>query len=143
MSAFVFISTNRAIVSQLAAADSNRTQAITLVVADGQGDATIDGVAVLDLGSVGRSKLLRTLEKSVVARTLRRLSPGDDGARIARRMRRNTRAAAAARAADVVIACDRDCILAAWESTTGAGTGALGLAQLAGGLATLRRASGQ
>ncbi|MDO9591201.1 MAG: hypothetical protein Q7J04_08680 [Microcella sp.] len=141
MSAFVFISTHRGIVSQIVGADPDRQHDVTLVVADGKGDETVDGVNVIDIGLVGRGRLSPLFDKSAVTRTLVRLSPADDGARVAKRLRRHERATAAALAAEFVVACDRDSILAAWESTTGSGSAALGLSRLPGGLAALRRAA--
>jgi len=140
MTRFVFLSTHRGVAGQLTAADPESTQNLTLVVADGLGDGTEGSVRVIDVGALGGPREGSLWQRSAALRTLVRISPADGGARMARRVRSSAAALEALRAAEVVVACDRDSVYAAWRATTGARSSALGLSGISGGLAAVRRA---
>ncbi len=140
MTRFVFLSTHRGVAGQLATADPQGSQHLTLVVGDGLGDSAEGAVRIIDVGAVGGPREGSLWQRSAALRTLVRLSPADGGARMARRVRASADAQAALRAADVVVACDRDSVYAAWRATTGARSAALGLSGISGGLAAVRRA---
>ena len=141
MSRFVVLSTHRAVCGQLVAADPSGSQTVDLVVADGLGDATEGHVRIHDLGRLSNARRHPAWDRSVVLRTLVRLSPADRGARFARLLRRNARAQRLLLDVDVVVAADRDTGYAAWRATTGARSSALGISGISGGLAMLRAAA--
>lgn len=140
MTRFVFLSTHRGVAGQLAAADPQGTQQLTLIVADGLGDSIDSAVRTIDLGALSGPREGSIWQRSVALRTLVRVSPLDGGARMARSVRASASAQDALRAAEVVVACDRDSVYAAWRATTGARSAALGLSGISGGLAAVRRA---
>lgn len=139
MTAFVFVSSSADITGHIARARGERTLPITLVVADGLGDRDVDGMTVIDIGTIDRSAFARLLDRSVVTRTLVRLSPADGGVVMRRRLRRSAAATRALREGDVLVACERDAVLAVWSAARGRGEQVLGLFGIAAGLAELRR----
>lgn len=139
MTAIVFIAASAGSLPRIVDAAAPQAPAVTLIVADGDGDRTVDSVTVIDVGAIPRGSLLAALERSVVGRTLVRLSPWDGGLRLRRRVRASRSARAAIESATVVVAAERDGILTAWSAVR-QNPGALGLATLAAGLAELRRA---
>lgn len=64
----------------------------------------------------GSSGLARRLRRSAIGRNLIRLSPWDDGRRLAAAARRSDRFRTAAAEADLIVALDRDAILTAWTA---------------------------
>lgn len=139
MSAIVFIGGSDELAANVARARGERMLDLTLIVADGGGDRTLDGITVLDVGAVPHGRLAALMDRSVVGRTLVRLSPADGGARLRRRIRRSRAAMAVLERADVVVACQRDAVFTAWSICRQRGTAVLGLYGVAAGLAELRR----
>lgn len=74
--------------------------------------------AILTLGppSPTTPAFVRTLSRSVVGRNLLRLTPLDGGRRLARVAVRENRFRQAAAEADLIVAVERDGILAAWKA---------------------------
>lgn len=58
--------------------------------------------------------IARYLEGSVIGRNLKRISPLDDGRRFARAARKNKQFRDAMASADLIVALERDAILAGW-----------------------------
>lgn len=139
MSALVFLSGTDDVSAHILRARGDRTLDLTLIVSDGGGDRLVDGLRVIDVGEVRRGRLFASLDRSVVGRTLVRLSPADGGSMLLRRIRRSASAMAALRSADVVVACHRDSVLTAWTIVQKRADAALGLYGVAAGLAELRR----
>ncbi|MFJ4224653.1 hypothetical protein [Microbacterium sp. NPDC089695] len=79
-----------------------------------------------------RNRLSATLERSVIGRTAKRLTPLDGGFRFAAAARRNPAFRAAVADADLIVALERDAVLAAWTALRRWGrTGARGVFGLA------------
>lgn len=139
MTSIVFISSGADVVGTIVAARTDQLgRNVTIVVADGMGNRTIDGVAVIDVGVYSRSRLVDRLERSVWGRTLIRVSLADGGVQLRRRIRQSPDAHSAVSVADVVVACTRDAIYAAWNAGHN-NPGVLALNGLGAGLAELRR----
>lgn len=139
MSALVFISGADDIAGHIARARGDRMLDLALVVADGAGARTIEGIRVIDVGAIHRGQLSAALDRSVVGRTLVRVSPRDGGAVLRRRIHRSAEAMRAIDAADVVVACQRDALLTVWSAARRRPEAMLGLYGIAAGLAELRR----
>lgn len=75
----------------------------------------------IDIGPVGApsrgGRLSRALAGSAIGRNLLRLTPWDGGRRFARAVRRDATASETLRAADLVVALERDAVLAAWNAS--------------------------
>jgi hypothetical protein len=94
---------------------SGRDSVILVSAVDG--DATVDRDAVV-LGSGAlppRGRLMSALEKSAIGRNLKRILPWDGGRRFATRARRDPAFRAAVAKADLIVALERDAVLAAWS----------------------------
>ena len=84
--------------------------------------ATPAGIDVVRVGSDGlppRNAITRALSRSAVGRNLLRLTPWDGGRRFARAVGRDQRARASVQRSDLVVALERDSILAAWRAGRG------------------------
>jgi hypothetical protein len=138
---FTFVSTHRAVLSEIARAAAETTSTVTLIVADGQGPAVIDGIQIIDVGNLRQGRIAHALDRSVITRTLVRLSPADRGARMSRRLRRHSEARATFQNSEVIVACDRDSCFATWSRLAENPAARLALYGLAGGLAAVRQCS--
>ena len=97
-----------------------RSQKITVIIA-GVDEPALHllhqaGLEVVALPAVGVLPGERALAQSTVGRTLLRLSPADRGVRLARSIRRSAAAAASISGAQVIVAADRDAVLATWRA---------------------------
>ena len=112
--------------------------------------STVDHVPVpatiVSLGPTSASadaRIARYLERSVIGRNLKRLSPMDNGRRFARAARKDKRFRDAVASADLIIALERDAILAAWTGlrrwSSDRSRGVYGLAPRRAVLTELRR----
>jgi hypothetical protein len=145
-------------------ADKERSVEVLVVAPDGAGDAS--GLGTLPPGSVVRVVAWSTAEgdigvdvpsggaltlwrraraigrKNAVARMLVRATPLDDGAVFWRSARRSRAVLEAARRSDVIVAADRDGVLAAWKLGRLPGVGAASvLGYPAANAAVARRSS--
>ncbi|MEZ7754633.1 hypothetical protein O5Y58_03860 [Microbacterium paraoxydans] len=122
--------------------DRDRVTLVTAVASDAQ-----DASPLIRLGAAAlpsRSRLARALESSVIGRNIKRLSPLDGSRRFAAAARRSAELRRAVAQADLIVALERDSVLAAWKALHGwapAGTrGVFGLAPARALLTSRRRA---
>ncbi|MEV8172862.1 hypothetical protein [Microbacterium sp. NPDC077486] len=109
---------------------------VTATASDSEAATTLIRLGAAALPA--RSRLARALERSVIGRNIKRLSPLDGGWRFASAARRSTELRRAAAEADLIIALERDSALAAWQVLhRWARPGARGLSGLASGRALL------
>lgn len=139
MSALVFLSSSDDVIGHLVRTRGDRAIDLTVIVSDGSGDRAVDGITVIDVGIVPKGRVSAFFDRSVIGRTLVRLSPADGGARLRRRVRRSAAARSALARADVIVACQRDALLTVWTACRRRGESVLGLYGTAAGLAELRR----
>lgn len=97
-----------------------RTVPITVITplnTDGLGAlAEVESVTLLTVEALRERAIDRAAARSVVGRTLLRLTPADRGARLRRAVRRSASARAALDQAQTLVAADRDAILTIWSA---------------------------
>ena len=82
--------------------------------------------------------LTRALRSNAIGRVLLRLSPWDAGRVFARAVGSSAEATAAAREADLIVACERDAILATWNLARVPGSGSFAARGIAAAVAHLQ-----
>ncbi|GEK84952.1 hypothetical protein [Microbacterium aerolatum] len=92
--------------------ENDTTILITALKSDFSQDATEILLGQRALGATGR--WISILERSVIGRNLLRVLPIDGGYRFAARARRNPEFRTAIARADLVVALERDAVLASW-----------------------------
>ena len=88
-----------------------------VIVASAVGGDAPAGTEEVLLGSGAlppRGRLMAALEKSAVGRNLKRVLPSDGGRRFAAKARRDPAFRTAVAKADLIVALERDAVLAAW-----------------------------
>ncbi|MFC7790063.1 hypothetical protein ACU045_13895 [Microbacterium sp. MAHUQ-60] len=129
-------------------ADGESTYSTVLVAAhavDLPTDATLIRLGDTALAPEGR--LLKALDRTMIGRNIKRLPPLDGGHRFAARARRSHEFRSAAAEADLIVALERDAVLAAWTALRSwskpHARGVFGLAPARAVLAALRAAQEQ
>jgi hypothetical protein len=129
-------------------ADGEPTDSMVLVAArevDQPTDAT--RIRLGDTAFAPESPLLKALDQTMIGRNIKRLPPLDRGHRFAARARRSHEFRSAAAEADLIVALERDAVLAAWTALRSwskpHARGVFGLAPARAVLAALRAAPDQ
>lgn len=96
--------------------DGSIDQATGVSASANDADSSLHLIRLGTRAHPSRSRLASALDGSLVGRNIKRLTPLDGGLRFASAARRSTEFQQAVREADLIVALERDAVLAAWSA---------------------------
>lgn len=105
-----------ALTSLALAQEGGQDQTVVVFATSTDASGAVHEIRLGAKAAPARGRVARALNNSVIGRNVKRLSPLDGGRRFARVARQSVSFREAAETADVIIALERDSILAAWNA---------------------------